>query len=98
MRPAARAWTVPLAALLAGACSSAGSGDALRPAPVFTRSWSPYTPEELNRDVVACAEEARSSLAQEAGSEPASGPRLRRALHERTAACMEQRGWKALGT
>jgi hypothetical protein len=98
MRSAARAWIPPLVALLSGACTSTGSEGAVRPAPTFTR-WNPYTAEDLNRDIVVCAEESRSSLTAELGPEPpAPGPELRRALHERTAACMQRRGWKEVRT
>ena len=98
MRPTAQVWTLPLAALLASACATSGSGSDARPAPVFTRAWRPYTPEERSRDVVGCAEEARSQLTAQADSEPVSAPALRRALFERTVTCMQRRGWKEIGT
>lgn len=98
MQRAARDWALALsaAALLAGACATAGSDADREPAPAFTRVWSPYTPEQLSRDVVTCAEEARARLVAELGAEPPGPAELRRGLHERTAACMQQRGWRRL--
>lgn len=96
MRGVARAWgqVAPIAALAAAACASPGSRAAEEPPPSFTRGWRAYTPEELNRDVVACAEAARTSLAADAARWREPDATLRRALHERTTACMEQRGWE----
>lgn len=80
-----------LAALLACGCAFSGTSAVEAPPPTYTRSWRAYTPEELNRDVVECAEGARSSLEQELPG--SSRAKLRLALRDRTTACMEKRGW-----
>jgi uncharacterized protein (DUF849 family) len=98
MRPDERFWIPLAAALLASACAATGSEETRRPPPAFTRAWSPYTPEQLNRDVVDCAEESRNELTPADGAPPPAAEELRRALHERIAACMRQRGWKELRT
>ncbi len=83
----------PLAALLVAACAAPGTSSPRDPAPVFTRRWWPYTPEELNRDVIDCADAARLELAAEEARWLEPEDALRRILYARTASCMEQRGW-----
>jgi hypothetical protein len=82
-----------LAALILAACASSGARAPRDPAPAFTRRWAPYAPEDLNRDVIECADAARRELAEDAASWLEPGDVLRSSLHARTSACMEQRGW-----
>jgi hypothetical protein len=87
----AAAWA---AALAATGCAPAGDAAPEAAAPLFVRVWGVWTPEELNRDVVECAEHSRMTLLSEdwiATQPPAA---LRRVLRERTIACMESRGWR----
>lgn len=83
---------VPLAALSA-ACATSGASIPGEPGPVFTRRWSPYTPEDLNRDVIECADAARRELAEDPARWLEAGDVLRQSLYAHTSTCMEQRGW-----
>lgn len=96
MRPGLRLRALCGVALWAAACAASGPRAPRQPAPLFTRHWAPYTPEDLNRDVIQCAETARQTLAgePEGWAEPAE--ELRRQLYTRTAACMERRGWQRI--
>jgi hypothetical protein len=85
-----------LAGSLAGlgaACATAGPTPDPRGAPLYTRSWSPYSPEELNRDVVECADQTRTAVSRESWILEATRTQLRGTFEARTTACMEQRGW-----
>jgi hypothetical protein len=93
MRRRLRRAAAPLAALGLAACASSGARAPGEPAPAFTRQWGPYTPEDLNRDVIECADAARRELAEDAARWLEPGDVLRSSLHARTSACMEQRGW-----
>jgi hypothetical protein len=97
MRLGLRVPAVCLVALGLAACASSAPRASVEPAPLFTRRWSPYTPEELNRDVIQCAETARQTLAGEPELWSESSEELRRDLYARTGACMERRGWQRIG-
>lgn len=90
---AGRVGNAAVVASLAAACAASPPGPETGPPPAYTRSWSPYTPEDLNRDVVECADAARVGLAAEGWILDASRAELRGAFRARATACMEQRGW-----
>ena len=92
-----RGRAAPLAALLVAACAAPpGASSPADPAPAFTRRWSPYTPEERNRDVIECADAARLELSAEEARWLEPRDVLRQTLFARTVRCMEQRGWVRL--
>lgn len=96
MRFGLRVRALCLVALGLAACASSTPRAAGEPAPLFTRRWGPYTPEELNRDVIQCAETARQTLAGEPERWAEPREALRRELYARTGSCMERRGWQRI--
>jgi hypothetical protein len=69
------------------ACASPVEEGPEEPPPSYVRFHGPWVPEVLDRDVVACTDEARESLKRAAAAN-------RRELRDRTTKCMEERGWR----
>ena len=81
-------------ALALAACAGCASGPA--PGEVTPRFTllRPYTPEELNRDVVECSERAKEELVARESLWTQEPGAQRQALFESTTWCMRERGWR----
>ena len=65
----------------------------LGPLPRYTRPDAALDARDLDRDVVVCAERAREHVAADFRDWRAPSEVPRRALRERTSACMAWKGW-----
>ncbi len=79
--------------LLAVAAACAHGFEPLGPPPEYVRERGSWAPEELNRDLLACLDQAHGGAMRAYGRSGARDEILQRALRDGTTNCMRERGW-----